>query len=116
MYRNMFSVSGITQPPKIYLTERSGGYYFNEMFAMCRYLVKSPAIYITPTNGADFGNMFINCQSLIKVEVHCESWVNQSTWLSGVAATGDFYNLGGATIPTGTDGIPSGWTEHTQLP
>jgi hypothetical protein len=36
-------------------------------------------------------------------------------WLSGVASTGDFYNLGGATYPTGTSGIPTGWTEHTSL-
>ena len=36
-------------------------------------------------------------------------------WLNGVSATGDFYNLGGATYTTGTSGIPSGWTVHTSL-
>lgn len=37
------------------------------------------------------------------------------SWLNGVPATGDFYNLGGATYPTGGNGIPSGWTEHTRI-
>lgn len=58
------------------------------------------------------------CTALNHVEVHIATWntSNAANWLNGVAATGDFYNLGGATIPTGTNGIPSGWTEHTQLP
>jgi hypothetical protein len=36
-----------------------------------------------------------------------------SNWLGNVAQTGDFYNYGGATYPSGASGIPSGWTEHT---
>ena len=38
-----------------------------------------------------------------------------NSWLYSVSATGDFYNLGGATYETGASGIPSGWTEHTSL-
>lgn len=33
-------------------------------------------------------------------------------WVNGVAATGDFYCPQALTIPTGVDGIPSGWTRH----
>ena len=33
-------------------------------------------------------------------------------WLNGVAATGDFYCPAELTIPTGSSGIPSGWTRH----
>ena len=36
-------------------------------------------------------------------------------WLTGVSATGEFFNLGGATFPSGASGIPTGWTEHTTL-
>lgn len=35
-----------------------------------------------------------------------------SNWLSGVAPTGDFYCPASLTIPTGSNGIPSGWTRH----
>ncbi len=35
-----------------------------------------------------------------------------SAWVSGVAATGDFYCPQALTIPTGVDGIPAGWTRH----
>ena len=38
-----------------------------------------------------------------------------SGWLDNVSGTGNFYNLGGATYPSGTSGIPTGWTEHTSL-
>lgn len=33
---------------------------------------------------------------------------------SSVAGSGTFYNYGGASYPSGTNGIPSGWTEVTQ--
>lgn len=33
-------------------------------------------------------------------------------WVNGVAATGDFYCPQALTIPTGVDGIPTGWTRH----
>ena len=36
-------------------------------------------------------------------------------WLTDVAQTGDFYNLGGATFAAGADGIPTGWTEHNSI-
>jgi hypothetical protein len=36
-----------------------------------------------------------------------------TNWVGGVAATGDFYNYGGATYTSGANGIPSGWTVHT---
>jgi hypothetical protein len=36
-------------------------------------------------------------------------------WVYNVSGTGDFYNLGGATYPSGKSGIPTGWTEHTSL-
>lgn len=35
-----------------------------------------------------------------------------ASWLEGVAATGDFYCPAELTIPTGMNGIPSGWTRH----
>ena len=33
-----------------------------------------------------------------------------SNWVSSVSATGTFTKPAGTSIPTGTSGIPSGWT------
>ena len=35
-----------------------------------------------------------------------------AVWLSNVSPTGDFYCPAELTIPTGANGIPSGWTRH----
>ena len=69
------------------------------------------------TNNGSFSFMFENCSNLNKVTVGCSTWDTNYAyrWLFGVSSTGDFYNLGGATIPTGTNGRPSGWTLHTSL-
>lgn len=59
--------------------------------------------------------MFRYCSSLKLVKVHFTSLSSSSPltqWLDGVAASGDFYCPQNLTIPTGSSGIPSGWTRH----
>ena len=89
---------------------------YSNMFSGCTSLVNAPILPSPMLANSCYIAMFRNCSALHKIIIYASAWVSQSNWLQGVAATGDFYNLGGATIPTGTDGIPSGWTEHTQLP
>lgn len=57
------------------------------------------------------------CTAINKVIINTSTWNTSGSvnWLLNVSATGDFYNLGGATIPSGVDGIPSGWTEHNTI-
>lgn len=93
-----------------------GSNCYNMMFYGCTALTEAPVLPAATLASSCYSQMFRGCINLARVEVYATTWVNQVNWLDGVAATGDFYNLGGATIPTGTDGIPSGWTEHTQLP
>jgi hypothetical protein len=62
--------------------------------------------------------MFQRCTSLNQVTTYADNISASSClsyWLSGVAATGDFYNLGSATYRSGASGIPEGWTEHNTL-
>ena len=63
-----------------------------------------------------YANMFKGCTSLNRIKCYAQD-ISASgclnNWLSGVSATGDFYNNGAATFPTGASGIPSGWTVHT---
>jgi hypothetical protein len=62
--------------------------------------------------------MFYGCTQLNNVTTYADniSATNcLNNWLSGVSATGDFYNLGSANPPSGSSGIPSGWTVHTSI-
>ena len=87
------------------------------MFEGCTSL-HGPVVINNQGTANSFANMFKNCSSLNDIRYLGSRWNTSyaNNWVSGVAATGDFYNLGQATIPTGTNGIPTGWTEHTQLP
>jgi hypothetical protein len=60
--------------------------------------------------------MFYGCGNLNSVTTYAQDISATdclTRWLSGVSSTGDFYNYGNATYPSGEDGIPTGWTEHT---
>lgn len=106
-----------THLTKLILPDIIGDYAYRQI---CQYSTDLLEVEIKATQEISYGltQAFKNCSNLQKVVVHYTTWTvnNASMWLSGVAATGDFYNLGGATIPTGANGIPSGWTEHTTLP
>lgn len=69
------------------------------------------------TGTSAMAGMFDGCTNLDEVKIATSSWDTSITsyWLNGVSVNGDFFNLGGATIPSGTSGIPSGWTEHTSI-
>lgn len=102
-----------TELPATTLVERC----YSNMFYNCPALTETPIIRGTNTASYCFLSTFYSCSSLNKITVYATTWntTNSTNWVSGVAATGDFYNLCGATIPTGANGIPSGWTEHTSL-
>jgi len=61
-----------------------------------------------------YNNMFRECTLLNEVTCYATSGINENSsttnWLSGVASTGTFTKAAGSTWPTGTSGIPSGWT------
>ena len=62
-----------------------------------------------------YDSMFNGCTSLNVMRTlmtDISAYNCLSNWLNGVAATGDFYCDQNLTIPTGVDGIPSGWTRH----
>lgn len=91
---------------------------YNDMFYNCTALTATPTLMAPSPNATGcYAYMFQGCTSLNKVTTYATSWNTNNTarWLQSVAATGDFYNLGGATIPQGDNGIPYDWTEHTSL-
>ena len=91
---------------------------YDDMFVQCTALTTAPVLPATTLARLCYYQMFSGCTSLNEVTTYANdiSATNCLTnWLSGVATTGDFYNLGGATYESGASGIPSGWTVHTSL-
>lgn len=118
-YAGMFGgCTSLTTPPVMLVTTIGGSYACEGMFSGCTSLTATPVLLPTTLGRESYSLMFRGCTSLNRVITYADDisqyWCTHS-WLSGVAATGDFYNLGSATYPRGVDGIPTGWTEHTSL-
>lgn len=90
---------------------------FSELFNSSPGLI-SIELYPTILATRSYTSMFWKCTSLNKVITYAQD-ISASNclngWLEKVSATGDFYNLGGATYSSGDSGIPTGWTVHTSL-
>ena len=117
-YRGMFrNCTSLTTAPALPATTLAQYCYMN-MFRDCTSLTTAPVLPATTLAQGCYGNIFNGCTSLNSVTTYANniSAPNCLTnWLSGVAATGDFFNLGNASYTEGASGIPSGWTEHNSL-
>ena len=121
VYRYMFnSCSNLTAAPSLPATTLYE-YCYDYMFYGCSSLTEAPVLpaAVVPTWG--YHQMFYNCSSLKKVTSYATT-ISASeclgNWLGGSVpntSSCHFYNLGGATYPRTTSGIPTGWTVHTSL-
>ena len=87
---------------------------YSFMFANCTSLTTAPELPATTLTTNCYSNMFVGCTNLnyIKCLATDISATNcTEDWLYGVASTGTFVkNPNMTSWPTGTSGIPSGWT------
>ena len=117
-YRNMFKgCTSITQAPALPATTLVYACY-EKMFQGCTLLTTAPELPATTLKSYCYQQMFRDCINLNSITTYAQDISAGGCleeWLKNVSATGDFYNLGGATYPSGTSGIPTGWTEHTLL-
>ena len=118
-YQNMFQgCTALTTAPTLPATTLVAWCYAF-MFMGCSSLTTAPVLPATTLAWRCYNGMFYNCTSLTSVTTYADDISAYSClggWLSGVAATGDFYNLGSATYPVNSaSGIPTGWTEHNTL-
>jgi hypothetical protein len=84
------------------------------MFQDCTSLTAAPALPATTLAWVCYTYMFTGCTSLNDVTIYANDISATGClngWLSVVASSGTFHNLGSATYPSGGDGIPKGWTE-----
>lgn len=113
LFRNCTS---LTAAPRLPATTLAAYCYYG-MFWGCTSLVVAPKLPATTLAGGCYGHMFHGCTQLTEVTTKQSNWGDaQSTfsWLSGVAASGEFYcpaELGtNETIGRGTSKCPEGWT------
>ena len=89
-------------------------YCYNNMFKNCTSLVTAPELPAETLVTSCYGYMFNGCSSLNSVTCLATDKSARfctTNWLSGVAASGTFVKAANMTgWPTGTSGIPSGWT------
>ena len=90
---------------------------YQSMFEGCTLLTLPYGFTLPATTlvSSCYRNMFFGCTALntmrtLMTNVSASNCLTD--WLDGVAATGDFYCHSTLTIPTGPNGIPSGWTRH----
>ena len=114
MFRECSSLTTAPALPATTLTVRC----YEGMFYDCTSLTTAPALPATTLAQSCYYDMFNGCTYLNQVTTYADDISATSciyNWLNHVAATGDFYNLGSATYPSGASGIPTGWTEHNTL-
>lgn len=94
-------------------------YCCSNMFSNCESLTSAyiGSFWHNYANGM-FSQMFADSLNLNEI-IYESRYVGSSNdyyyWVSGVAATGDFYNLSGNQFLRGESGIPEDWIEHTEL-
>ena len=111
-YYGMFgSCTSLTTAPALPATTLADNCYSN-MFSDCTSLTAAPALPATTLAQNCYYGMFQRCTNLNSITVGATSWITSyaSDWVDGVSATGTFTKPSGTNIPTGTYGIPSGWT------
>lgn len=86
---------------------------YGSMFRGCTSLVNSPYIALSPTTYV-MREMFYDCSNLKYITVGSTSWNSDATtdWVKNVSSRGTFVKMRGVTIPSGTNGIPDGWTTY----
>lgn len=108
-----FGCTSLTTAPTILpATTLVNDCYF-AMFENCTSLVNAPELPATTLVHNCYHTMFHNCTNLNHIKMLATD-VSASNclraWVSGVAPTGTFVKHKDAVLPTGTSGIPSGWT------
>jgi hypothetical protein len=112
-YSYMFQYcTGLTTAPALPATTLANGCY-NNMFNRCYALTTIPELPATTLKDYCYYNMFSGCKNLNYIKMLATDVSAREAlcdWVSGVAPTGAFVKSDGAELPTGTSGIPEGWT------
>ena len=113
-FKQMFyNCSKLIKAPALPATTLAEGCY-RELFYGCTSLINAPELPAKWTSADCYRELFYGCSKLNSLTVYADyigSYQYLRDWLSGVASSGTFRNLGSATYERGPSGIPVGWTE-----
>ena len=113
-YCNMFGgCTNLITAPELPATTLAG-YCYWQMFYNCKSLTTAPELPATILTQSCYSDMFYYCTNLnyIKMLATDISAIGcLANWTRGVSSTGTFVkNAAMTTLPTGTSGVPAGWT------
>ena len=112
-YSRMFSgCTGLTSAPQLPALKLAQSCY-EDMFSGCTSLTYAPELPATTLELLCYRNMFSDCTNLIYIKCLAKNDVKDMVinWVSGVASSGVFVKAASMTDwPTGSSGIPEGWT------
>lgn len=112
-YREMFAhCSNLEVAPELPATTLVY-YCYGGMFWECTSLTTAPELPASTLATSSYSSMFKGCTNLnyvkcLATDVSVYNCINE--WLSGVSATGTFVKAANVEWPSGTSGIPEGWT------
>ena len=114
-YYGMFSgCTSLTQAPSLPATTIAEDCY-SSMFSGCTSLTQAPELPAVTLKDYCYSYMFSGCSKLKYVKCHARYFATKSIneWLYKVASSGTFVKQSGVSYPSGSSGIPSGWTVNT---
>ena len=119
-YTSMFyGCTSLTTAPALSATTLANNCY-ETMFRDCTSLTTAPDLLSTTLVQRCYYQMFYGCSNLNYIKMlatDISATYCLSNWVSGVANSGTFVKAASmTTLPTGSDGIPSGWTVEDFTP
>ena len=113
-YRNMFrDCTSLTTAPELPATNLKNNCYYY-MFGGCTSLTTAPELPATTLATYCYAYMFRDCEKLNYIKMLATSISAKyclNYWVQEVSSSGTFVkNPAMTTLPTGTSGIPRGWT------
>lgn len=113
LFAKLFAYSSVVSAKHLVIPSNTGNSMFYQMFNGCTSLKVAPIITASTSSDYCCFRMFYNCSNLNYVESHfadISATGALSNWLYGTSSTGTFKKISTTTYPSGSSGIPSGWT------
>ena len=116
-YRAMFSgCTSLIEAPTILPALSLSTSCYSDMFSGCSSLTTAPILPALDVSYNGYRYMFSGCSNLNHIKMLAYNFTSENNllnWVKGVSPTGTFIKHPDANLPTGTSGIPSGWTVET---
>ena len=112
-YTSMFNgCTSLKNAPTVLPATTLENFCYTAMFKDCRNLVKAPVLPATKLRADCYNSMFFGCSNLNYIKCAAKEYNSNyfADWVKDVAQTGDFYCYDSSIFPTGSSGIPTGWT------